>query len=101
MSHLSAEACTQRLAAGRGDGYRHACSYGMAEHWTTGKPLVQLIFRVYSISTTGGQFRRAKYTDSPKKAQLQLDVALHAMYFACCVNTKPALYLFSDGVSRR
>jgi len=26
MSHLSAEACTQRLAAGRGDGYRLAAA---------------------------------------------------------------------------
>ena len=40
VSHLSAEACTQRMAAGRGDGYQLAaatagsvaCSYTMAEH---------------------------------------------------------------------
>jgi len=62
MSHAAAEACTQRLAAGRGDGYRLAaamvaaiarspveCSYTTAEHWTTAlaaKPLVQ-----YNICT--------------------------------------------------
>ena len=53
MSHLSAEACTQRMAAGRGDGYQLAaatagsvaCSYRTAEHWTTClavKPLVSV-----------------------------------------------------------
>jgi len=57
MSHLSAEACTQRLAAGRGDGYPIAAATAAvidrspvqndrtAEHWTTGlaaKPLVRL-----------------------------------------------------------
>ena len=54
MSHLSPEACTQRLVAGRGDRYRLAaassvaCSYTTAEHWTTGlaaKPLVVRIIR--------------------------------------------------------
>ena len=30
MSHLSAEACTQRLAAGRGDGYRLAAATAAA-----------------------------------------------------------------------
>jgi len=59
MSHLSAEACTQRLAAGRSDGYQAtgyqlaaatagsvACSHRTAEHWTTGlasKPLVDIV----------------------------------------------------------
>ena len=36
MSHLSAEACTQRLAAGRGDGYRLAAataSTARARNW--------------------------------------------------------------------
>jgi len=41
MSYLSAEACTQWLAAGRGDEYPSAAAtaaalaqYGMAKHWT-------------------------------------------------------------------
>jgi len=41
MSHNASEACTQRLTAGRGDGYRLAAA--TAEYWTTGlaaKPLV-------------------------------------------------------------
>jgi len=55
MSHLSAETCTQRMAAGRGDGYpiaaataaviaRSPVHYRTAEHWITGlaaKPLVE------------------------------------------------------------
>ena len=56
MSHAAAEACTQQLAAGHGEGYQLAaamvaaiarspveCSYTTAEHWTTAlaaKPLV-------------------------------------------------------------
>jgi len=56
MSHAAAEACTQRLAAGRGDGYRLAAatadSSGTAEQWTRGlatKPLVNL--RIHNNSS--------------------------------------------------
>jgi len=37
MSHLSAEACTQRLAAERGDGYRLAAATAATERPSTGR----------------------------------------------------------------
>ena len=47
MSHLSAEACTQRLAAGRGNGYRLAAATATAESGTGSGPAC------YKLATAG------------------------------------------------
>jgi len=52
MSHLSAGACTQRLAAGRGDEYPTAAAaiarYRTVEHWTDLLCVVRVVLSMNS-----------------------------------------------------